>query len=367
MAGSMNDSTSMRDLFLRLHAQQKANVLVSMVLIGAFVLMAIPNDFLFIKDPLVLALAIGLRLATIAILFLYCWVYLKKNYAALFYVVIPLLTILTLAIDLMLGLTRPRDYFFGSVGVFLILAVYYFIMHSSTLMKTIPALLITAEEVWLLVGYKDTPPGGLLTMLLALGLFNAFGISSSLVMNKLQKIGLSSEKALREELEFKEALANSGFEASLMFHDEVIVDCNQAFLDMVKLSLEQARVLSVSFFLVLTEEDRVRLANGEAVTTRLRGGADLPVEIRQRTIFMATQDYSCLIIRRLQGGAQESLALSQREKEIAALIVEGRTRSQIAKALHISNETVKSHTSNIYEKLDVSSKVDLIRKISQGQ
>lgn len=43
--------------------------------------------------------------------------------------------------------------------------------------------------------------------------------------------------------------------------------------------------------------------------------------------------------------------LSQRELEILALLAEGRSNREIAEALHISPDTVKSHLKNIYQKL----------------
>lgn len=52
--------------------------------------------------------------------------------------------------------------------------------------------------------------------------------------------------------------------------------------------------------------------------------------------------------------------LSERETEVALLLIEGTSYDEIAEALHISPYTVKRHAHNIYQKLDVSNKVDLI-------
>jgi NarL family two-component system response regulator LiaR len=53
--------------------------------------------------------------------------------------------------------------------------------------------------------------------------------------------------------------------------------------------------------------------------------------------------------------------LTQRELEVLAQMVEGRTNPEIAETLSISRSTVKSHVSNILGKLDVSSRVEAVR------
>jgi DNA-binding NarL/FixJ family response regulator len=48
--------------------------------------------------------------------------------------------------------------------------------------------------------------------------------------------------------------------------------------------------------------------------------------------------------------------LSPREREVLALVAEGRTNRQIAEALFISPKTASVHVSNILAKLEVSSR-----------
>lgn len=56
--------------------------------------------------------------------------------------------------------------------------------------------------------------------------------------------------------------------------------------------------------------------------------------------------------------------LSRRETEILALILQGFSRSKIAEELFITDNTVKTHTSNIYSKLAVSCKDELVKRIT---
>lgn len=58
--------------------------------------------------------------------------------------------------------------------------------------------------------------------------------------------------------------------------------------------------------------------------------------------------------------------LSAREKEIAALLYEGKNNNEIADRLFLSTNTVKVHASNLYKKLGVSNRVQAI-KIIRGE
>ena len=52
--------------------------------------------------------------------------------------------------------------------------------------------------------------------------------------------------------------------------------------------------------------------------------------------------------------------LSRREREVAALVARGYSVAAISRKLFISENTVRGHTKNIYRKLDVHSKQQLV-------
>lgn len=69
---------------------------------------------------------------------------------------------------------------------------------------------------------------------------------------------------------------------------------------------------------------------------------------------------------RLAPVAQEDPdALTSREIDILRLIVKGHTNRQIADALSISVRTVETHRANLMEKLNLHSRVDLVRYASE--
>ena len=59
-------------------------------------------------------------------------------------------------------------------------------------------------------------------------------------------------------------------------------------------------------------------------------------------------------------------SLSERELEVARLIVERKTNPQIAAALFLSQKTVESHIRNMFRKLAVSSRVELARAVERA-
>jgi DNA-binding NarL/FixJ family response regulator len=57
--------------------------------------------------------------------------------------------------------------------------------------------------------------------------------------------------------------------------------------------------------------------------------------------------------------------LTTREIEVARSLIDGNTYKQVAYYLHISPGTVKQHIKNIYRKLEVNSRVQLIKEFNK--
>ena len=67
---------------------------------------------------------------------------------------------------------------------------------------------------------------------------------------------------------------------------------------------------------------------------------------------------------KLNKEALRSSGISDRENEVLHLIVEGKSNHDIATLLFVSISTVKTHNSNIFRKLDVQNRYELLSKIS---
>ncbi len=59
---------------------------------------------------------------------------------------------------------------------------------------------------------------------------------------------------------------------------------------------------------------------------------------------------------------QKKYGLTEREKEILKILVEGKNKKQASSELCISMYTLDTHFKNIYAKLHVHSQIDLISK-----
>ena len=59
--------------------------------------------------------------------------------------------------------------------------------------------------------------------------------------------------------------------------------------------------------------------------------------------------------------------ITDREREIILKVVQGKSNAEIASELFISLATVKTHLHNIYRKLDVDSRYDLLARVRTGQ
>jgi DNA-binding NarL/FixJ family response regulator len=76
------------------------------------------------------------------------------------------------------------------------------------------------------------------------------------------------------------------------------------------------------------------------------------------------------IHRRTRPGAPDApgvASLTERELQVARLVVDRRTNREIAAELYLSLKTVESHMRNLFRKLDVSSRVEVARTIEHAE
>lgn len=89
-----------------------------------------------------------------------------------------------------------------------------------------------------------------------------------------------------------------------------------------------------------------------------------------KDIYAGGSPISAPIARKMVGAFQEAkkvahdieVPLTKREQEVLGLLAEGYRYKEIAAALFISEETVRTHVRNLYEKLQVQSRTEAINK-----
>jgi ATP/maltotriose-dependent transcriptional regulator MalT len=73
--------------------------------------------------------------------------------------------------------------------------------------------------------------------------------------------------------------------------------------------------------------------------------------------------------RRTRPGEADAVGvetLTERERQVARLVVDRRTNAEIAEALFLSPKTVETHMRNMFRKLDVSSRADVARTVERA-
>lgn len=92
----------------------------------------------------------------------------------------------------------------------------------------------------------------------------------------------------------------------------------------------------------------------EAISDTYHGGSPMTPSIAGKVLDMLRSQGI--------GTKQEFIRLSEREKEILALLVKGKSYKAIASSCFISLDTVSTHVKHIYEKLHVHSKSEAVAK-----
>jgi DNA-binding NarL/FixJ family response regulator len=99
-----------------------------------------------------------------------------------------------------------------------------------------------------------------------------------------------------------------------------------------------------------TVEDLVQTIRSVAA-----GGHVLPPQMTA-TLFSEIARHA---VARGRPGVLDSVRMTQREREVIALIAEGLSNKEIAARLHIATHTVKSHVRNIMEKLALHTRLQI--------
>jgi RNA polymerase sigma factor (sigma-70 family) len=92
----------------------------------------------------------------------------------------------------------------------------------------------------------------------------------------------------------------------------------------------------------------------ESILELHQGGAPMSTQIARRVVEA---------FRESSSRENASSALSPREREIIALLAKGYLYKEIATALGLSVETIRTHLHNIYEKLHVRSRTEAVMKV----
>jgi len=95
-----------------------------------------------------------------------------------------------------------------------------------------------------------------------------------------------------------------------------------------------------------------------SILETLEGGAPMSPLIAKKVLSFFTQEPQHAV-------STSEEQLTTREIEVARSLIDGNTYKQVAYYLHISPGTVKQHIKNIYRKLEINSRVQLIKEFNK--
>lgn len=181
--------------------------------------------------------------------------------------------------------------------------------------------------------------------------------------------GLRSMLHAEDDIEVV-AIANNGEELLRLLRqsqvDVVVLDLQMPGMDGLT-CLERIReeALPVKVLVLSAFND------GDSIQSALEKEADgfaLKTEPPQQTVASIRQVYSGQLVfpqaakrwlrTHRQRPSNPADELSEREAEVLSLVAQGLTNAQIAQRISVSDNTVKFHLQNIYQKLDVSNRTE---------
>jgi len=355
-------------------------------------LFLIRNDFRLISSHALIFGVVGLRISTMAAVSVSALVIHRRPEPRIYVKAISVSAFLGLVLAIVATISRPFDYAYGSYITIMIIACFYFVVPMPLFAKIAPAAILSLVDITMILFAKKIPETAKLAATLSYIGINLIGIYNATLVRRFRREEREHKKNLENEIRIKAAISDAVFDGIAIHREGAIVDTNSALRDM--LDMEESEINERPLYSLFEAGGELAVARsfeGEAAVDAVLLGKEsvLPVEIRSRRISIAGLEHVATLFhdasdREIVGVHQAmlerdavpsraafedriaSMPLSNRERDIVRATLEGKTRSEIAELLFISTETVKKHTSNIYAKLGIASKVELARRVLEG-
>jgi len=352
-----------------------------------YLLALIPNDFRLIDSSLLRAVIISGRVCVSLIIIGVVGTILVPRLQRWYGPLNKIAFFATVFLQPPILYTRPEICSYSLLPSLILMAVMFFLIPAPFSLKIFLALLLSASDLSLMLFRGNLPPSEEWTFIISyLGMVTV-GAQHEIRLNKLRRYRAAYRQWIADEVRFKNALANSSFRGILLVEEGIVKDLNQMMAELIGRESEDIKGSpAFQFYRLEGDENTSRtgcsdLVPGETLEGWIIGKEDqeTPVRLTIREVQVDEREYQALLVEdRTQErlGTKEdknrlavtaldakNLPLTKRERQIAAALLQGLTRQEVADSLYISEDTVKSHISHIYRKLKVRSRVELARKV----
>lgn len=184
---------------------------------------------------------------------------------------------------------------------------------------------------------------------------------------------LRSEMTSSDDLELAFQLAGVGLFIS---RDRIIQRCNETFAAMFGYLPDQLNGQSLEFLYPSHEEFEHTGSRGLPVMQQTGCYSDERIMMRKdgslfwchvigRSLYR-DKPYACAVwsFEDISVKRPVKVELTGREREVAQLLIEGKTSKEIARILSISARTVEAHRARLNRKFNVNSPVELVSKMT---
>jgi len=115
-------------------------------------------------------------------------------------------------------------------------------------------------------------------------------------------------------------------------------------------------VMKLVEYRFMVRDQRLEFYVGIVAVMFVALGVWIGLKLTRKKVFVAAPDF------RLNEGELKRLGISKREHEVLELMAQGFSNQEIADKLFVSSNTIKTHSSNIFSKLEVTRRTQAIKK-----
>ncbi|GEM_PF-5239250 len=350
------------------------------VFIAVFLLAFVRNDFVLIESRGMLGMVLAARTVAIASLTAAAIstsvARFRDWYRVLHVIAFTSVTILHAVVLY----SRQELVTSNLLPTFVLIPVVYFALPARLWLKVVATSVVAATGVLAAIRSGTVTPAGMITQVLSYSSLIIFGTTHELHLRKLRTVEQAFRRRLADDVRFRSILENSTWQGIILMHDHLVSDINQAMEELLSRPREEI-VGKPASSLYRIDGGRDPDDTGSTIRATLLGDAgEVPICMAFRTLTIAGEQVSAILVEDItdeelaETPAQDQalrtsidsadLPLTKRQRQIAAELLQGATRHQIAETLYISEDTVKTHIAHIYKKLDVRSRVELANRIA---